>query len=329
MEKMTPEKKEIDKKEKYVHSADIEKNFAGFTKYTIILPENWFEDIKENEINDIKKRIRDTFDYRKRKLNSDNPNYSHILKLFALGYRYPRVKQWLDNLINEFKSNLHRKFEDNIGRMAFIFHKMSLAGELPFDHYIKTYNIIPSLLFDGKSYEELLDDEKEECLSFFILLTEIFSLNTLIKQRTDNIKKKIRLNYVSLHVAINDLYNYLDKLDEVFKRLVNSSILNKPVKIYERVRNSIIHAHFVPDWSQTTQDEKGNRILQLTLIEWEESNWKSNTSYRLRYKHVGRIKESSSVIFEEMIITVSIISQIMSLYVFFSQSKNKSLLDSK
>ncbi|PWI48177.1 hypothetical protein CEE45_07665 [Candidatus Heimdallarchaeota archaeon B3_Heim] len=110
----------VDSVKKFVRKSDIEKDSANFSEYSIILPKNWFDDIKEDEINSVKKKIRDTFDYRQKKVKSDNPNYFYLLKLFALGYRYPRIKQWLENLINEFRLNLHSKFEENISRQTLI-----------------------------------------------------------------------------------------------------------------------------------------------------------------------------------------------------------------
>ncbi len=136
-----------------------------------------------------------------------------------------------------------------------ISHKnFGLSNELQMD-------IIAQLIF--KKHEDVLSDmEKRKCLSFLVLIREIYAVSQIIN--TD-------LNIHQTPHIIN-LYNIIDKFNDLFRELFSTKIFDiyRSLKPHNYARNSIAHAHYVINYPKNIKTIPENKIVKVTpkMVIW-------------------------------------------------------------
>ncbi len=88
-----------------------------------------------------------------------------------------------------------------------------------------------------KREDALSDMEKRKCLSFLVLIRELYAVSLIIRTA---------LNSQQLPHIIN-VYNIIDKFNDLFRELFGTKIFDiyRSLKPHRYARNSIAHAHFV------------------------------------------------------------------------------------
>ena len=114
-----------------------------------------------------------------------------------------------------------------------------------------------------KKREDVLSDmEKRKCLSFSVLIREIYAVSQIIK--TD-------LNSQKLPHIIN-VYNIIDKFNDLFRELFGTKIFDiyRSLKPHKYARNSIAHAHYVINYPKNIETIPENKIVKVTpkIVIW-------------------------------------------------------------
>ncbi len=230
-----------------------------------VLPPSFFEEknLTIEEINDAQRGFRQIFNISDNSIiDISHPNYGDLIKMIAFVNRSRRCKESIEFLISEFRRLFQGVYKTSYN---LIFTGMWL------NDVIVPPDIISQLKFEGERFENLSDSEKIVCTNLKVLIKEIFCLTQLFKSSISN------GNYPS----IQDLYNYLDKLNLLFKELFHFRIAeinrNGILEPYALLRHAIAQSHFIfigeqirlVDW-QIKPVRKVNNILNFNLNEVRE-----------------------------------------------------------
>ena len=254
-----------------------------------VFPASFFEEknLTKEELNIAKKDFRLIFNMSDDlKIDITNLNYGDLIKMIALVKRYPRCKKSIDYLIKEFQ----RLFQSVYKPSYNLVFTMMWPGEIttPMD-------VISSLKFGKQKFADLTTQDQTICINIRMLMREIHCLTQMFRSTIQS----------GSYPSIQDLYNYLDRFNEIFKELFNFRVADIRrsgiLEPYILLRHAIAHSHFVIE-------EDG-----IKLVDWQ---------YRPVKKVRAILKFNLDEIREEMTIISMIFCQIIVLYQLMQQSKN-------
>ena len=263
-----------------------------------IFPPSFIEEknLTETELNNAKASFRLIFNKPDdNELDINNKHFGDLIKFIAIANRYPRCKKSIAYLIQEFQRLFQGTYKPAYN---LIFIGMWATEDSP-----SSLDIISYLKFNKQKYDELTEKDKNSCINLKIIIREIFCLTQLFEESIRG----------GAYPAIQDLYNYLDKLNELFNELFHFKIadVNRGgiLEPYTLLRHSIAHSHFV------LVDN------QIRLVDWEHFK-KEDT---IKIKTIGRKRVNNILDFnlneirEEMTMISMIFCQIIALYQLMQQ----------
>jgi len=264
-----------------------EKNMCSMIQASLSFPDEYFEGLNllDQEVSDAKVKFRVIFDYKESMvLDVDNIHYSQLIKLIALGLRYPRIKEALDYLINQFQLNFHSNWKPSFNLLFFAMSSNEASASI---------DTVSRVLHNNLYYKDITPEQQENCYEIRVHMREIYCLTQLIRTRIHEKRDPV----------IQDLYNLLDKYNLIFKKLFKFQVADTGVQgimeSYRRLRNSIAHSHFVLDENKNVK-----------LVDWDKT---SKTGKFIEY--------NLSDITKEILCFVGILCQIVALYQLMRQSK--------
>ena len=187
--------------------------------------------------------------------NLNNPWLKHLINATVYAYRRPRCIKAIKYIIKRMEKKINPQY---FPAYNFVFmsatSNFGLLNESQMD-------IIAQLIV--KKHEDALSDmEKRKCLSFIVLIREIYTISQIIKTN---------LNFQQSPNIIN-LYNIIDKFNYLFRELFGTKIFDiyKSLKPHKYARNSIAHAHFVINYPKNIKTIPENKIVEVTpkMVIW-------------------------------------------------------------
>ncbi len=287
------------------------------------------------EINNALKKFRSIFNDKDLKLAFNNPHYGQFLRLIAISYREDRTKKWIDYLINEFK-RLHTQYKPS--------HNLILGGNLiTFLSYSNENmnNVLAQILFKSKyskskkkgittilnniltqillkfkfskskkpailTYEKLTSDQQKQVDYHWHCLKEIKSLADVVRLRMSHLKEifdtKSLLQFGLIQLL--DIYSLIEKIHLIVRNLYGIKILNKYLKEYRFLRNSIAHSHFA--YTEITD-------IQVIQYEYYNVNDKNHSIIPFERRPLN--------IAVDMLLHCTILCQVLVLYQLIHQTK--------
>lgn len=187
--------------------------------------------------------------------NLNNPWLKHLINVTVYAYRRPRCIKAIEYIIKRMEKKINPQY---FSAYNFVFMKATsdfgLFNESQMD-------VIAQLII--KKHEDALSDvEKQKCVSFLVLIREIYALSQIIK--TD-------LNFQQSSHIMN-LYNIIDKFNDLFRGLFGTKIFDiyRSLKPHKYARNSIAHAHYVINYPKNIETIPENKIVEVTpkMVIW-------------------------------------------------------------
>ena len=265
------------------------------------------EEITEMEKNKVKTIILRLLGKNDEHINNlDNPWLRHLIKATVFAYRRPQCIKTIEYLIKKMEKKINPQY---FPAYNFVFMKATSNFGLFKDSQM---DVISQLIF--KKHENVLTDmEKQKCVSFLVLIREIYAISQIIQ--TD-------LNFRGLPHIIN-LYNIIDKFNDLFRVLFGTKIFDiyRTLKPHKYARNSIAHAHFVINYPKNAEIIPKNEIVEITpkMVIWNYDR------IRKEYFVVGYFEDYYDISLEDIRRDLVCLSVFICQYLLFFQYLNQIL----
>lgn len=214
-------------------------------------------------------------------LDLSNLNYGQLIKITALASRFPRCADALEYLMENFQQYIHPYWG--------AYYNLIFIGT-HFINGVSSQDTIPQVKY-RKNYDELQPQKQCECYNLAICVMEIYCLTQILRTQI----------YNNINVSIQNLYNFLDKFNILFRDLFQFRIADTSISLnpYRRLRHAIAHSHFIIQGDQ------------IKFVDWDYSRHPRTVNGMLNY--------NVTEITEEMLYLCVIISQIVALYQLMQQ----------
>lgn len=186
----------------------------------------------------------------------DRPEFKHLLNAIVYAYRRDSCRKTIQYFAKKMVKKIHPNY--------FPAYNLVFMGVTTFNGLVSKspIDVISQLIFQ-KHEDGLTDKENQICLSTLALIREIFALTQLI-QSSFNFKNDI---------YITNLFNVLDKFNELFRNLFNTHIfdLYRALKPHRLARNSIAHSHYIIDFPEDSEKIKEGEIVKIVpqMVIWK------------------------------------------------------------
>jgi len=209
-------------------------------KFSLHLPTSHFENLNptEVEISQSSNIIERIFQTKISALDKLKLDLIYQLKnLIILLLRSEEISPILENIVNGFENKIIKKWKSEYSTIfdgAMIFNGIVGTKEEPI-------NKISQILFDN-NLEDLNEEQKKECVSYAILIKEVFYSFTLLKESIEKLEKIPRLEL---------LYEVYKKSNSMLQVLFKDKKLifdNKPLgdlMLYRKSRNAYSHLSLI------------------------------------------------------------------------------------
>jgi len=218
-----------------------------------------------------------------------NLNYEQLIKVAALASRSPRCCDVLEYIMEGFQNFIHPNWGSYYNLIFMGPNFGNILGQEPLE-------IVSQIKYNRRHYDDLNQNEQQNCYNLNVLVMEIHLVIRLIMQQPG-------LIIIPQWTEALHIYNLFDKFETLFHDLFNFHIThtryNLSMSLYRKVRNCIAHSDFI------LQD---NRIR---FVEWDRARNVLNV--------VGIIEENYDDITLEMRLLCTIICQVMTLYQLMQQ----------
>ena len=209
-------------------------------KFSLHLPTQHFQNLnptaeeEELSVNTIER----IFQIKHSKLDKMDLDLIFQLKnLIILLLRSNEISPILENIVVGFENKIFKNWKDEYGilfRGAMIFNGVVATDDDPL-------NIISQILFE-KNVDELDENQKKECVSYAILIKEVFYSYTLLKQSIEQDEQIPRLE------LLYEAYKKSNSMLQVLFGDKNVIFDNKPsgdLKLYRKSRNAYSHLSLI------------------------------------------------------------------------------------
>ena len=209
-------------------------------KFSLHLPTQHFKNLNstEEELNQSINIIEKIFQIKISTLEEYQLDLLYQLKnLIILLIRSKEISPILDNIVSGFENKIFKNWKDEysiIFRGATIFNGVVATRDEPL-------NVVSQILFN-KDIKDLNDKQKIECVSYAILIKEVFYSFALLKQYIENFEEIPRIEI---------LYEAYKKSNEMLQKLFgekNVIVDNNPrgdLKLYRISRNAYSHLSLI------------------------------------------------------------------------------------
>ncbi len=222
------------------------KGYMGFAvmdiipKFSMHLPTQHFKDLNptEEEINQSSSIIERIFQTKMSELDKLELDLIYQLKnLIILLLRSDDISPILENITKGFENKIFKNWKTEYSAIfdgAMIFNGVVATKDDPI-------NIISQILFN-KNIKDLSEEQKKECVSYAILIKEVFYSFTLLKDSIENREEIPKLEL---------LYEAYKKSNSMLQKLFGDKTVifdNKPkgdLMLYRKSRNAISHLSLI------------------------------------------------------------------------------------
>jgi len=251
-------------------------------KFSLHLPTQHFQDLDptEEEIKQSSKIVERIFQIKIPTLDKFFLDLIYQLKnLIILLLRSKEISPILDNIVNGSENKIFKNWKNEYGmifRGAMIFNGVVASDEEPL-------NIISQILFNT-NVEDLNEEQKKECVSYAILIKEVFYSFAILKQSIENIEEIPRLEL--LYEAYKKINSMLQKLFGD-KNVIFDDIPSGDLMLYRKSRNAYSHLSLIFNgncfnWGDIVAIERSIKGKYLGLIKSEKIlNLRWNLTYLL------------------------------------------------
>lgn len=180
--------------------------------------------------------------------NLNNPWLKHLINATVFAYRRPLCIKAIEYIIKRMEKKINPQYFS-----AYNFVFMCATSNFGLFN-ASQMDIISQLIF--KKHEDVLSEiEKRKCVSFLVLIREIYAVSQIIN--TD-----LNINHSP---NILNLYNLIDKFNDLFRDLFKTKIFDiyRSLKPHYYARNSIAHAHYIINYPKNIETIPENEIVEV------------------------------------------------------------------